>query len=90
MGSSTVTMCSACVAFRCATIDAIDVLLPLPAAPTTSTIPLPRSASSRVTGIGSPSESIGGMSLGMNRMTTARLPRCRYTLTRKRPMPSAA
>ena len=39
MGSSTVTMCSACVALRCAIIAAIDVLLPLPAAPTTRTMP---------------------------------------------------
>ena len=68
---------------------ATDVLLPLPAAPTTSTIPFWRSASSRVTGMGRPSDSISGMSLGMKRITTARLPRWRYTLTRKRPMPAA-
>ena len=33
---------------------------------------------------------IAGMSVGMKRMTTARLPRWRYTLTRNRPMPGAA
>ena len=36
---------------------------------------------------GSPSDSIGGMSVGMKRITTARLPRWRYTFTRKRPIP---
>lgn len=70
-----VTMCRARVAFRCAIIAAIDVLLPLPAAPTTSTIPFGLSASSWVTGKGNPSDSMDGISTGMIRMTTARLPR---------------
>ncbi len=52
IGSSTVTMCSERVALRCAIMLAIDVLLPFPAAPTTSTIPFCFSTSSRVTGIG--------------------------------------
>ena len=71
IGSSTVTMCSARVAFRCAIMLAIDVLFPLPAAPTTSTIPFCFSTSSLVTGIGSSRSSIGGMSVGMMRITTA-------------------
>ncbi len=89
IGSSTVTMWSGRVAFRCPIMLAIEVLLPLPAAPTTSTIPFCFSQSSRETGIGSSRSSIGGMSVGMKRMTTASEPRCRYTFTRKRPMPAA-
>ena len=89
IGSSTVTMCSERVAFRCAIMLAIEVLLPLPAAPTTRTIPFCFSTSSFVTGIGSSRSSIGGMSVGMMRITTASDPRWRYTFTRNRPMPGA-
>ena len=69
---------------------AIDVLLPLPAAPTTSTIPFCFSASSRVTGIGQ-LEQLHRRDVGRDEAhhDGQADPRWRYTFTRKRPMPGA-
>ena len=74
------------VLLRWSIIDASVVDLPEPVEPTISTSPRGAMMMSLST-VGSCRSSILGMSLRIVRMTSPTSPRCRNTLTRKRPQP---
>ena len=86
IGSSIVTTCARRTWLRWPIIAARVLDLPLPAAPQINTIPRSSSASLRMTE-GRRSSSKVGILSGMARSARAMVPRCRYTLTRKRPTP---
>ena len=89
MGSSMVTMWPAVFSLRYFTMAARVVDLPLPVGPVTMTRPRFSRLSLRATG-GMRSASKSRISSRTLRITMAHVPRCMYTLTRNRPIPSTS
>ena len=86
IGSSSVMMCPCRSRLMRSMRQASVVLLPLPAGPVTSTMPLCVSARS-ITLCGMPRRCGSGSSKRTTRSTAASEPRCMYAQQRKRPTP---